>query len=181
MAIYWKLFLAFFRCGIFGFGGGQATVPLIENEVVNTFGWLSISEFSDAYALVNSLPGPITTKMAALVGFKMAGPLGMLVATLGIILPSTIAVILLFTLYREYKETKWLQGMMKGVRPVVVVLIVQVLYKVIINAYQLGEPNHHSWVAGLISVVAGIALFYLKVHPIILIVISLIFGGLFLG
>lgn len=182
MKLYWEIFRAFFRCGIFGFGGGQATVPLIEQEVVNTFGWLTIGEFADAYALVNSLPGPITTKMAALVGFKMGGPLGTLIAVVAIVLPSVIAVIILFSIYREYKDTKWLQGMMKGVRPVVVVLISQVLYKIVKNAFAFEQGNHKfSLIAICISIIAGIALFKLKVHPIILIIASLIFGGVFLG
>lgn len=182
MTLYWEIFIAFFRCGIFGFGGGQATVPLIEREVVNTFGWLTIGEFSDAYALVNSLPGPITTKLAALVGFKIAGPIGTIIAILGIVLPSTIAVLILFSLYREYKDAKWLQGMMKGVRPVVVILIVQVLYKIIVNAYKFKDMNlKFSVVAVTISLIAGVALFKFKVHPIILIVASLLFGGVFLG
>jgi chromate transporter len=181
MALYWDLFIAFFKCGIFGFGGGQATVPLIENEVVNTFGWLTIGEFSDAYALVNTLPGPITTKMAALVGYKMGGLLGMIVSIVGIVLPSVVAVIILFSLYNTYKEAKWLKGMMKGVRPVVVILIIQVFYRVAKIAYGLETADQFSLIAAGISVVAGVSLFYFKVHPIILIIISLIFGGLFLG
>lgn len=177
---YFELFLAFFRCGIFGFGGGQATVPLIEHEVVETFNWLTIGEFSDAYALVNSLPGPITTKMAALVGYKIGGLPGCIIAILGIVLPSAIAVLILYTLYSTYKETKWLKGMMKGVRPVVVIMIVQVLYKVSKSAYGI-DQGEFSLPAICISLLAGVGLFYFKLHPIILIIVSLIFGGLFLG
>lgn len=181
MQTYWHLFVAFLRCGIFGFGGGQATVPLIEHEVVNTFHWLNMSEFADAYALVNSLPGPITTKMAALVGYKVGGPLGVFVAILGIVLPSVIAVIVLYTLYREHKESKWMTGMMRGVRPVVVVLIIQVLCKVIRATAAMNHSVQLNVVAVGIAILAGVGLFFFEVHPVILILISLIFGGLFLG
>lgn len=181
MKMYLDLFLAFFRCGVFGFGGGQATVPLIEHEVVTTFNWLSVGEFSDAYALVNSLPGPITTKLAALVGFKMGGILGMMVAIIGIVLPSVVAVLILFSLYSEYKETKWLQGMMKGVRPVVVVMIAHVLYKVAKTAFSFGNSDFKaSLIPLIVSGVAAIALLKFKIHPVFVIVASLIFGGIFL-
>lgn len=182
MKLYWDLFVAFFRCGVFAFGGGPATVPLIENEVVNTFSWLSIGEFSDAYAVVSTLPGPITTKMAALVGFKMGGVLGSIVAIIGIVLPSAIAVVLLFSFYLKNKDAKWMQGMMKGVRPVVAVLIFQVLYKMSKTAFGLTAFNvKYAAITGAIALIAGIMLFKFKLHPIVMIILSLIFGGLFLG
>lgn len=191
MKIYFDLFVAFFRCGIFGFGGGQATVPLIEQEVVNTFGWLTIGEFTDAYAFGNSLPGPITTKLSALVGYKVGGILGSLLAIVGMVLPSAIAVVLLFAFYLRNKEAKWLQGMMKGVRPIVVVLIAQVLYKIAEKAFILKTSSgstggsvidvKFAFATGLMALVAGVLLFKFKVHPIILIISSLVLGGVFLG
>lgn len=181
MKIYWDIFLAFFRCGIFGFGGGQATVPLIEQEVVNTFSWLTIGEFSDAYAFGNSLPGPITTKLAALVGFKVGGVLGSAVALIGMVIPSAIAVTVLFAIYLEHKDAKWLQGMMKGVRPVVVVMIAQVLYKIALKAFNIGGEVKFTAVTLGITAVAAILILKLKVHPIFVIVASLLFGGVFLG
>ena len=190
MLNYINLILAFFKCGIFGFGGGQATVPLVENEVVSTYGWLTIEEFSDVYAFGNSLPGPIVTKLAALVGYKIGGLLGALVAILSLVLPSALGMILLFTIYLNNKEAEWLQGMMKGVRPVVVILSIQVLYKIMKSAYiakgtesilKFGNINLNFLIyTVLISVVAGVLLFKFDVHPIILIVLSLIVGGVFL-
>jgi|LGOV01.1.fsa_nt_gb chromate transporter len=182
MKVYFDLFIAFFRCGIFAFGGGPATVPLIENEVVNTFEWFSIAEFADAYAVVSTLPGPITTKMAALVGFKMGGVLGAVIAIIGIVLPSAIAVVLLFSFYQKNKDAKWMQGMMKGVRPVVAVLIFQVLYKMSNTAFGLGNFDmKYTLVTGAIALVAGVMLLKFKLHPIVMIVLSLIFGGIYFG
>lgn len=185
MGKYLDIFLAFFRCGIFGFGGGQATIPLIEKEVVQTFGWLTIGEFSDAYAFGNTLPGPITTKMSALVGYKVGGVLGSAVALVGMVIPSAIAVVLLFSIYLNHKDAKWLQGMMKGVRPVVVVMIAQVLYKIAQKAFivktSTGVDIRFVLFSGLISLVAAVLMLKFKVHPIILIISSLIVGGVFLG
>lgn len=185
MKTYIDIFLAFFRCGIFGFGGGQATIPLIEKEVVETFGWLTIGEFSDAYAFGNTLPGPITTKMSALVGYKVGGILGSAVALVGMVIPSAIAVVLLFSIYLKHKDAKWLQGMMKGVRPVVVVMLGSVLYKIAQKAFIVktgtGVDMKFILFSGTISIVASILMLKFNVHPIFLIISSLIVGGLFLG
>ncbi len=182
---YLDIFIAFFRCGVFGFGGGQATVPLIEKEVVETFGWLTIGEFSDAYAFGNALPGPITTKLSAYVGYKIGGVLGSVVALCAMVLPSAIAIILLFSLYSRFKEAKWLQGMMKGVRPVVVVMIAQVLYKIASKAFvfrtEVGVDWKFAAFTGCLALIAGVLLLKFKMHPIILIVASLVLGGVFLG
>ncbi|MCH4886648.1 chromate transporter [Acidaminobacter sp. JC074] len=182
MKVYLDLFMAFFRCGIFAFGGGPATVPLIENEAVNTFQWLSVAEFGDAYAVVSTLPGPITTKMAALIGYKMGGVLGSVIAIIGIVLPSAIAVVVLFSFYQRNKDAKWMQGMMKGVRPVVAVLLFQVFYKMAKSAFGLTAFNlRYASITGVVALVAAIMLFKFKIHPIVMIVLSLIFGGIFLG
>ncbi|RKJ34138.1 chromate transporter, partial [Butyricicoccus sp. 1XD8-22] len=74
--IYIQIFLAFFYPGILGYGGGPATIPLIEHEVVENYGWMTTSEFSEVLALGNSLPGPIATKMAGFIGYEVGGVLG---------------------------------------------------------------------------------------------------------
>ncbi len=174
MKIYLDIFIAFLRCGIFGYGGGQATIPLVQQEVVENFGWLSIEEFTDALALGNSLPGPITTKMASLVGFKIGGYLGALAAILGLILPSAIAIVFLINIYMKFKDAKWLKGMMVAVRPVVVVLIANVVFMMAKKSF----PNLQSYIIGAIAIVG---VFIFDVHPVILIVAALVYGGIFLG
>lgn len=173
MGKLFRLFMAFLRCGVFGFGGGQATIPLIQEEVIETYQWLSVEEFTDALALGNSLPGPIATKMAALVGYKVSGIIGALVGIFALIVPSAVAIILLIKIYLNFKDTTWLQGMMKGVRPVVVVLIAQVVL-------MMGKKSFPDTSTVVIAIIAGIALITLDIHPIFLIVPALIFGGLFL-
>ncbi len=79
--ILWKIFIAFFIPGILGYGGGPASIPLVENEVVSRFHWMSVSEFSKVLALGNSLPGPIATKMAGYIGFEVGGVAGSLVGS----------------------------------------------------------------------------------------------------
>jgi chromate transporter len=74
--IYLHIFLAFFIPGIVGYGGGPASIPLIEHEGVSRYGWMTTSEFSEVLALGNALPGPIATKMAGYIGFEVGGVLG---------------------------------------------------------------------------------------------------------
>ncbi len=71
--IYWQLFLAFFIPNIVGYGGGPAIIPLIENEVVGTYGWMTHQQFAETLALGNALPSPIATKMAGYIGYAIAG------------------------------------------------------------------------------------------------------------
>lgn len=174
MKLYLDIFIAFFRCGVFGFGGGQATIPLVQEEVVETFKWLTIEEFADALALGNSLPGPITTKMAALVGYKVGGWLGSLLGLIAMVIPSALAIILLINIYMKFKDSTRMKGMMIGVRPVVVILIA----KVVLMMGRKSFPNIQTMI---IAAVAAVAVLVFDIHPIILIVLALIYGGVFLA
>ena len=81
------LFVAFAKVGILGYGGGHSMIPLIQFEAVDNYRWLSFEEFTDALAMANALPGPITTKMSLLVGYKVAGIAGGGVSVLGLLAP----------------------------------------------------------------------------------------------
>ena len=174
MSIYLKIFMAFLRPGLFGFGGGPAFLPLIQKEVVERYGWLSVEEFTDAIALANTLPGPLATKMSALVGFKVGGILGALVGLLAMLIPSTLAILLLAKIYITFKDKSWLKGMMKGVRPVVVVLLAQVVWTMSKKSF----PNIQTVI---IAAVAVICIFIFNIHPVILVIGALTFGAVFLG
>ena len=171
--VYWDLFVAFFRPGSLTFGGGPSAIPLMQQEVVENFNWLTIEEFTDALALGNSLPGPIATKMAALVGYKVAGWLGALVSLIAIVVPTALAIILLLNIYIKYKEASWLKGMMVGVRPVVVILIAQ-------TVWSMSQKSFPNITTGIIAALTITAIAMFNIHPAILIVTSLVFGGVFL-
>ena len=93
--IYLQLFWCFFQIGLFSIGGGYASMPLIQNQVVDTYHWLSLSEFSDVITISQMTPGPIAINSASFVGIQMGGVLGAVVATLGCILPSCTIVLCL--------------------------------------------------------------------------------------
>lgn len=120
---YIALFWSFFKIGLFSFGGGMAAISLIQEEVVNTHGWLSLTEYTELITLVQITPGPITVNTAIFVGLQIAGLQGALIATFGCVLPACIIVLALAWFYSKYKEGYILKGALSGLRPAIVALI----------------------------------------------------------
>lgn len=165
----WDLFIAFTRASNLGFGGGPSLIPLVKAEAVDRYHWMDNEEFADALAIGNALPGPIATKMAAYIGYKVAGWLGALAATLGTVAPTVIVVVLLGSLIVKYSDSPELKAMLQAVRPVVVVLVAE-------TAYDMGKkafPSGSTWGIAVVTV----ALLYLaNIHPAFIIVVSMLFG-----
>ncbi len=121
--IYLELFLAFLRIGAFSFGGGYAAMPLIQEEVVNHYHWISMADFTDLVTISQMTPGPIAINAATFIGLQMGGPLGAVAATLGDVLPSCVVVTIIAIIYTKYRNLSLLQGVLKTLRPAVVALI----------------------------------------------------------
>lgn len=121
------IFLVFFKVGLFTIGGGLAAIPLIQQEVIAR-GWLSAAEFTDMIAISQSTPGPIGVNVATFVGFSQYGPLGSIVATLGIVAPSIIIVIIISHFLSKFRKNKYVEGVFVGVRPAVTALILFAAY-----------------------------------------------------
>lgn len=122
------LFNAFFRIGIFGFGGGPTMIPLVHKEVVERYKWMEDEEFSNTLAIGNMLPGPIATKMAGYIGYRVAGTMGCINAVLATIIPIVVAMILVMTLFNEYRDLAWVSGMAMGVIPIVSWMMVKLTW-----------------------------------------------------
>lgn len=121
--IYWELIWSFFQVGLLGFGGGYAAMPLIQHQVVELHGWLTMTQFSDIITISQMTPGPIAINSATFVGIQVAGIPGALVATLGCVIPSCIIVTTLAYVYYRYKGLTMVQGILAGLRPAVVAMI----------------------------------------------------------
>src|SRR5690606_21052217 len=121
--IYWQIFLAFFIPGILGYGGGPASIPLVEHEVVDRYKWLTVEEFSEVLAIGNSLPGPIATKLAGFIGYEVGGVVGSIVAIFANIAPSLILMIVLLGILLKYKNSPKVKRLTLYVRPVIAVLL----------------------------------------------------------
>lgn len=100
------LLWSFFQIGLFSIGGGYAAMPLIQSQVVDQYGWLTMQEFTDLITIAEMTPGPIAVNSATFVGIRIAGFPGALIATLGCILPSLIVVTILAHVYYKYKGRK---------------------------------------------------------------------------
>nr|WP_122012391.1 chromate transporter [Maliibacterium massiliense] len=118
-----QLFWSFFQIGVFSIGGGYAAMPLIQSQVVQLHGWLSVTEFADIVTIAEMTPGPIAINSATFVGTKVAGIPGALVATAGCIVPSCIIVMTIAYFYFKYQNVSVIQGVLGGLRPAVVSLI----------------------------------------------------------
>ncbi|WP_108671705.1 chromate transporter [Peribacillus acanthi] len=123
------LFLAFFRVGMLGYGGGPSSIPLVKKEVVERYEWLQEEEFSDILALANTLPGPIATKLAGYIGYRVNGWSGMLLALLASVIPTVLIMIFFLSLISTYKEKSWVTGMTQAIIPVVGAMLVAMTWE----------------------------------------------------
>lgn len=122
MNIYLILFFEFFMIGLFTIGGGYAMIPLVR-ELVLKYNWMSETEFYNFLGVCESTPGPIAINMATYIGSTQGGLLGSILATLGIVLPSFIIIILVASILKKVIKNKYFQAFLNGVKPVVIALI----------------------------------------------------------
>ena len=181
--IYWELFYSFLKIGLFTIGGGYASLPLIENEVVDVQKWLSLQEYTDIITISQITPGPIAINSATFVGTKVAGLLGSIVATLGTITPSVIIALILAKIYYKYRSVDTMQGILAGLRPAVVALIGSAGASLLVTAlFQTGGiplfGMSFNVVASILMIIAFIALRKWKVDPIWIIFICGVIGVL---
>jgi len=174
--MYWDLFWAFFVANLLGYGGGPATIPLIQNEVVNNYNWMTLSEFGDLLAIANALPGPIATKLAGFIGFEIGGVLGATIALAGTILPSAVAVIILFKFVDLFKDSAEVKLMTKAVQPIIAVLLAVMAYQFFLTAFESSGIIHLI----LLTVLSFLTLNKWKIHPSLVIIGALVYGGIFL-
>ncbi len=161
-----EIFIAFFRSGLLGFGGGPSAIPMVHKEVVEIYGLMTDEEFTNILAIANTLPGPINTKMAGYIGYRVGGILGLINALSATVLPTAVALILFLTVLREYKDLPFIQGMTHGVVP-----IVGVMMAVLTWDFLKKSQKSLGWkIGGLIFIVSFIAMIILGVHPGIVIV-----------
>jgi chromate transporter len=165
------IFLAFFRVGILGYGGGPSSIPLVHKEVVEKYKWMDSDEFSDILALANALPGPVATKLAGYIGFREAGVLGMINALAATIIPTIILMILLLTGLNAYKDEPWVSGMAQAVVPVVAVMLAVLTWDFI----KKSGTSKLGWKWTAVALAGSLLLMqFLHVHPAILIFVLLI-------
>ena len=120
--IFFELFITFFLIGLFTFGGGYAMIPMITSEVTSK-GWLAPETLTDFIAISEATPGPFAINIATFIGSKVGGLFGSICATIGVILPSVIIIILVAWILGKFINSRFVKGALKGVQPVVLALI----------------------------------------------------------
>ncbi len=178
--IYLELFWVFFRIGALTFGGGYAMLPLIQGETVSR-GWVSESDIVNFVAVSESTPGPFAINMATYIGTDEGGILGAICATLGVVLPSFIIILIVAKCYEKFKANRFVAGAMTGLKPAVVGLIAAALLSI---AKTIFVPANFSaaifktegFYMSAVLFLAMSILAFKKVHPIIIICISAAVG-----
>lgn len=182
--IYLYLFLEFFKIGLFTIGGGYAMIPLMR-ETVLKHDWMREEQFYDFLGISESTPGPIAINMSTFIGSSQGGFLGSLVATVGVVLPSFIIILLVATLLKKLIKNKYFQAFMDGVKPVViglilstglVLLINSIGYNTSSNVFSINLPSIIVFVTLLALFLISKYVFKKRLGNISLIVISAVLG-----
>ncbi|KIL39952.1 chromate transporter [Gordoniibacillus kamchatkensis] len=176
----WQLFVAFFRGTMLGFGGGPSIIPIYQNEVVNNFHWMSNEEFGKSLAMANALPGPIATKLAAYIGFKVAGWLGACAALTAVVVPTALIMVALVGVMNKLSGNPVVKGMVRGVQPVIFVMMAMLAYDFAKYAFQSAPAlGKFGFLPFLIAAAYFIAVQYLQVNAVWGIVGALVLGAVF--
>lgn len=133
MASLFELILTFAQIGILSFGGGYASIGLVEKQVVEIKQWMTYAEFSNIVAIDELTPGPVAINAATFVGNKMAGIPGAIAATFGTILPSCIIALILVKLYLKYKSLKSVNGAINGLKSMVVAMLLSTTISILLS------------------------------------------------
>src|SRR5690554_2378265 len=166
---YHEIFLAFLKIGLIAFGGGAAAIPLFHKQIIDKNNWLSDEEFSDILTVTNALPGPMQTKIAGYIGYRLKGIIGMLLSLLAIITPSLLLMSIFLTWIYHNKDKPWMNGLTQSIFPVITVMMVALTINFLSKTHKLLNIIHH----GILLLSSIIVLVIFNIHPAILIVIVL--------
>ncbi len=178
--IYPELFWTFFMIGAFTFGGGYAMLPLIQ-EQVTAHGWLTEEELINFVAVSESTPGPFAVNVSTYVGMETGGILGSLCATVGVVFPSFLVILIVAKCYEKFQKSRIVGGCMAGLKPAVVGLIAAAVVsagKTVLfpGGLEGAAPAIGSLVSAALIFAAALGLALKKIHPVLIIVVSAVLG-----
>lgn len=185
--IYLRLYLEFVKIGLFSVGGGLATLPFLQDLGART-GWFTSADISNMIAVSESTPGPIGVNMATYTGYTTAGIFGGIIATLGLITPAIVVIMIISKILEKFKENKYVGGAFYGLRAVSIALIAAVaVYVILSTLFNIGAFKATGNIFDLFSIKAiilAVAIFamqkvFKKLHPVAFIAISAVVGIVF--
>ena len=169
MELLIKIFLVFFKIGLFSFGGGYAMMPLFEKEIINGLKWISYSDFIDIVAIAQTTPGPFAVNSATFIGNKLAGFWGSVVATFGVTLPSFIIMSIIFLTINKFRDSRTVKVSIRGIRPVVLALVLAAVVTI-------GKGAIIDYKSVIIAVIAFILVRVKQLNPILIMAIGFVVG-----
>ncbi|MFW6306735.1 MAG: chromate transporter [Bacillota bacterium] len=165
-----QLYLSFFKIGMFGFGGGYAMISLIQDELVSQK-WLQVNEFIDIIAIAQMTPGPIAINSGTFVGFKMSSIWGSLIATIAVVTPSFLMVLILARFFNKIKDSDYVKKILSYLRPTVIALI-------LIAAITIARTGIADFKGVLITIAVVFIMLKTNLHPIMIILLAGLSGAI---
>ncbi|MCR4789614.1 MAG: chromate transporter [Treponemataceae bacterium] len=169
-----KLFLTFFKIGAVTFGGGMAMLPILEREVVDKNKWASRDDLSDYYAISQITPGIIAVNVATFIGFNLAGILGGIIATFGVVTPSVIIITLISFFIESVSHLEWVQSALSGINVAVCALLASALFKFI----KSGVKACNIFLALALMIISFVLIAFLHVPSALVIIAGAVIGVL---
>ena len=180
--IYWDLFIGFLKVGCFAFGGAYGAIPLIR-DVVLSYGWLNDELLSNMIAVSESTPGPIMVNLATYIGSSQAGLAGSVLATLAVILPAYVIILLLTALLRTFLKNPYVQAILRGMKPSVIGIVLATgIFMTLKGFWNMDISSPPDWRALLITLLLAAAMLGFrrwkkkKLSPLLLIGLSAVLG-----
>lgn len=167
--MYLELFITFFKLGLFTIGGGMAMIPLLKDEMVNKKKWLTEDEMLDCLSISQGLPGVIAVNMATYIGYRKKGPVGSLIATVGVIIPSFVAIILVIEVLEQVSGNLYVKGAIAGIKSVATALI-------LLATYQVGRHALRSALHYIMAIITFVAVGILSVNAVYAIIAGCVIG-----
>lgn len=169
MKQYLKLFWTFFKIGLFTFGGGYAMISLIHKECVEKNNWVDSNDMNNIIAVAESTPGPISINASTFIGYKTGKFLGALFATLGVIMPSLIIIILVSIFINYFQNALIIKYAFEGIRAAIIILMVEAIFK-------LSKSLNKNALFYSLLLTSFILNFFFKVNAILIIIIGIVIG-----
>lgn len=165
--MYWKLFSCFAKIGAFTIGGGYAMIPIIEKEVVEKRKWINADDFTDVIAISQSAPGLLAVNISIFIGYRIKGVVGSLVASIGCIIAPFLIMLLIASVFTDFKENPIVERIFQGIRPVVVAVI-------LVPMINLARRNKLNLKTGAIALGCLALISFAGVSPALIIACTLI-------
>jgi chromate transporter len=169
-----NMFWTFFKIGAFTFGGGYAMIPLIETEVVGKKKWLSKEDFLDIIVISQTFPGALAVNSSIFIGYRISGLLGAIIGLLGVVLPSFFIILLIAAFFMKFRDYYYVNLVFQGISAAVPMLV-------LIAVVSLSKSLKKDFANFIIILASMASILLFNIHPVIVIVLSALYGVIFLG